>query len=88
MSTDTDSEKLEDELSGQPVREGVADAQPDDESRGPVIGAENRDAAPESRKAMPQLRRKGTARRLSRTAMRPPISEKPSPPMSTLCKLP
>ncbi len=39
MSTDTDSEKLEDELSGQPVREGVADAQPDDESCGPVTGA-------------------------------------------------
>ena len=44
-----DSEKLEDGLSGQPVREGVADAQPDDELRGPVTGAENRDAAAESR---------------------------------------
>lgn len=49
MSTDTDSEKLEDELSGQPMCEGVADAQPDDESHGPVTGAENRDAAAESR---------------------------------------
>ena len=49
MSTDTDSEKLEDGLSGQPMREGVADAQPDDESHGPVTGAENRDAAAESR---------------------------------------
>ena len=44
-----DSEKLEDELSGQPMCEGVADAQPDDESHGPVTGAENRDAAAESR---------------------------------------
>ena len=45
----TDSEKLEDELSRQPAREGVADAQPDDESHGPVTGAENRDAAAEPR---------------------------------------
>ncbi len=36
-------------FSGQPMCEGVADAQPDDESHGPVTGAENRDAAAESR---------------------------------------
>ena len=76
MSTDTDSEKLEDELSGQPVREGVADAQPDDESRGPVIGAENRDAAAESRNGDASAQAEGHG------------SEKPSPPMSTSCKLP
>ena len=45
----TDSEKLEDELSEQSAREGVVGVQPADVSCEPVVGAENRDAAAETR---------------------------------------